>query len=126
MAQHLVVPIILFGACLWVNTVAFSAVPSRGSSRRASLNNDVSSVRLQLLADNDDEEYTPTDRRSMIIKTASVVSSSLFVATALSNPANAGIDVTALKALPVEGELGVKWKVSQADNRQQHLYFCTT
>lgn len=40
----------------------------------------------------------------MLAKTASAASSFLFAATAYSNPAYAGIDVTALQALPVEGD----------------------
>mmetsp|Transcript_22582 Transcript_22582/g.48886 ORF Transcript_22582/g.48886 Transcript_22582/m.48886 type:complete len:265 (+) Transcript_22582:6806-7600(+) len=98
MTNHLV-PIVLFGACLLANTEAFSAVPSRSLA-----SNNGASIRLQATNANADEEYAPSDRRSVLFKTASAVSSLLFVTAASSNPAYAAIDPLALRALPVEGD----------------------
>mmetsp|Transcript_3485 Transcript_3485/g.6365 ORF Transcript_3485/g.6365 Transcript_3485/m.6365 type:complete len:268 (+) Transcript_3485:103-906(+) len=112
---HLHLATVLIGACLWANTLAFSAVPSL--SRTSVLNG--ASIRLRLTT-NDDEECASnniSDRRSAILKSASAVSSFLVATTALSSPANAGIDVNALKALPVEGDTtGVKSRLQQIES----------
>lgn len=100
MTKHLA-PIILFGACLLANTEAFSAVPTRCLASH----NNGASIRLQATDDADEECHAQiNDRRSVLAKTASTVSSLLFVTAASSNPAYAAIDVAALKGLRVEGD----------------------
>lgn len=115
MAHHHHLATMLIGACLWANTFAFSAVPSR--SRTAAFNG--ASTRLRL-ADDDNEEYAPSnisDRRSVLLQTTSTVSSFLLATTALSAPANAGIDPSALKSLPVEGDTtGVASRLRQIES----------
>ncbi|KAL7547148.1 hypothetical protein ACHAWF_010459 [Thalassiosira exigua] len=85
----------LVAACL-ARAVAFSAAPHRP---RASLDVDAS-IRLRSTAGDDD--HAPS-RRSVFVRTASAASAALAAAT-LSAPANAGIDPSALRALPVEGD----------------------
>lgn len=89
--MNLIASIALAGACLSANTSAFSAVPT--PSRTSSS--------LRSTADN---EEVSSSRRSVLLQTASTASSFLFAATALSSPANAGIDPALLKAIPVEGD----------------------
>lgn len=99
---HPLLPIILFGACLWVNTVAFSAVPPRA---RTLQNSGASSTGLRSTTD-DEKERSADTRRSVLLRTASATSSLLLATVALpSTPANAGIDPSALRALPVEGDV---------------------
>ncbi|KAL7531379.1 hypothetical protein ACHAXR_007002 [Thalassiosira sp. AJA248-18] len=105
---HQIVATAFIGASLWANTSAFSAVV------RAPNNSVVSTSCLRSTNNNsnnnNDEKsaITPSsdnnNRRSVLLQTASVASSFLFAATALSNPANAAIDPALLKALPVEGD----------------------
>lgn len=95
-----VAAITLFGACLWASALAFSAVPYPS---RASLNG-ASTIRLRLTGDDDDHAPAPS-RRSALLQTVVAASLAFGVgSTALPNPANAGIDPAALKALPVEGD----------------------
>lgn len=58
---------------------------------------------LSTLRSDGDEGYA-SDRRSALLQSASTVTSFLIATTAVSAPANAGIDPNALKALQVEGD----------------------
>lgn len=98
----------LIVTCLWTGgALAFSAVPPGGgagisrstTTRPASL----SSSSLSSTID-DDVEGLVSDRRSMLQTAAKATSIFVAAAAASSSPANAGIDPSALKALPVEGD----------------------
>ena len=97
--------------CLWTSTIssAFTTVPScshehvKSYPLRSTNNNN---------GDGGEENVTP-NRRSVLIQSAS---SFLLVAAGNPNLANAGIDPSALKALPVEGDTsGVRTRLQQLD-----------
>lgn len=93
MAHHLLAAVALVGACFWAQTAsAFSATPSRSHSRASTTCN------LKPSSDGVDEVASSDSRRS-------VLSCVLLVGCMGLNPmpSNAGIDPSALRALPVEG-----------------------
>jgi len=110
MACHLVA-IALLVVCTWEKTAAFSALPARS---RTSPPNGASNIRLKSTKDKDGEEHPVLPvggggggvvRRAVLLQTATTVSSLLVATAAYSRPAYAGIDPSALRALPVEGDV---------------------
>ena len=91
-----------------VCTDAFTALQTPYSSKRqfiASLN-----------GANSNNEEDESNRRSFLIQSAATASSILLF-TNTANPANAGIDPSALKALPVEGDTtGVQSRLRQIES----------
>ena len=108
---HLLVPIIL---SLWASTISSSAFTTVSPSCSRVF------IAYPLLSTNNyngdgGEDATP-NRRSVLIQGASTLSSFLLVTTGNPNLANAGIDPSALKALPVEGDTsGIRTRLQQLD-----------
>ena len=108
MACHLVAIAFLVVCTTWENTVAFSSLPTL--SRTSPLNG-ASNIRLKSTKDKDGEEHPVLPvgggvvRRAVLLQTAKTVSSLLVATAAYSRPAYAGIDPSALRALPVEGDV---------------------
>ena len=108
MACHLVAIAFLVVCTTWENTVAFSSLPTLP---RTSPLNGASNIRLKSTKDKDGEEHPVLPvgggvvRRAVLLQTAKTVSSLLVATAAYSRPACAGIDPSALRALPVEGDV---------------------
>lgn len=97
----------LIVTCLWTGALAFSAVPPGGAGTCRSTTRPAAS---SLSSTIDDDAAPPSgeclisDRRSVLQTAAKATSIFVAAAAAASSPANAGIDPSVLKALPVEGD----------------------
>ncbi|KAL9179794.1 hypothetical protein ACHAXT_007764 [Thalassiosira profunda] len=109
MTHHLVAIALLAGAWWWASpfAAAFTAVPSPARAFQDRC------VEFRLCLTSSDEELAPSSRRSVLLQTASF----LVAGAAVAGPANAGIDPSALRALPVEGDTtGVKTRLQQIES----------
>mmetsp|Transcript_11526 Transcript_11526/g.24570 ORF Transcript_11526/g.24570 Transcript_11526/m.24570 type:complete len:274 (-) Transcript_11526:331-1152(-) len=120
MAPHHLATIVIGTCCLWANDIsAFSSVPSVSRlTTTASSSSSTATLPLRLANDNQDENdelATDNQRREIFHRAGSFV---LATTAALSStPAYAGIDPSALKALPVEGDTtGITTRLRQIES----------